>query len=97
MSDELQTNKNAGWYERSVAWITDAVKPYLHRITERFVKKSVDELAPDNEHYARIIEFEIRRRGDGAGLTQDVAEPLVWVGVKSALAIGIEVLMKPFK
>lgn len=97
MEDEHPSPKHAGWYERSVAWVTDAVKPYLHRVTEKFVKKSVKELAPDNEHYARIIEFEIRRRGDGAGLTQDVAEPTIWIGVKSALAVGIEVLMKPFK
>jgi len=89
--------EKTGPYERAVQWITERVKPYLHGVTERFVKKSVDKYAKGNEHYARMIEFEVRRRGDGAGLTQDVAEPLVWIGAKSALAMGIEVVMRPFR
>src|SRR5579884_3089457 len=97
----MQENGNAsgrsGLYERAVGWITERIKPYLHKVTQRFVDKSVDKYAPDNPQYARMIEFEVRRRGDGAGLTQDVAEPLVWIGAKSALAIAIEVVMKPFK
>lgn len=91
------SNDNPGLYERAVGWVTDRTKPYLHGITERFVKRSIDTYAKDNPTYARMIEFEIRRRGDGSGLTQDVAEPVVWIGIKSALAIGIEVAMRPFK
>lgn len=86
-----------GLYERAVNWVTALVKPYLHRTSERFVNKAVDKYAKEKPHFARMIEFEVRRRGDGAGLTQDVAEPLVWIGVKTALAIAVEVIMKPFK
>lgn len=86
-----------GLYERAVNWVTTLVKPHLHGTSERFVNKAVDKYAKDKPHFARMIEFEVRRRGDGAGLTQDVAEPLVWIGVKTALAIAVEVIMKPFK
>jgi hypothetical protein len=96
MADTKEDGRT-GPYERLVGWITDKVKPYLHDTTDKFVRKSVDRYAKDNPHYARMIEFEIRRRGDGAGLTQDVAEPLVWIGAKSGLAIAIEVVMRPFK
>jgi hypothetical protein len=83
-----------GFYERSVQKITEWAKPYLHRVTQRFVAKSVDTYAKDNPRFARMIEFEVRRRGDGAGLTQDVAEPLLWVGVKTSAAVAIAVLTK---
>ncbi len=90
MADD--TLEKAGLYERAVQWITERVKPYLHSVTEHFVKKSVNVYAKDNDHFARMIEFEVRRRGDGAGLTQDVAEPMVWVGIKTAIALPIAVL-----
>jgi hypothetical protein len=78
-----------GLYERAVDKITQWVKPYLHRVTQDFVSKSVDKYAKDNPRFARMIEFEVRRRGDGAGLTQDVAEPLLWAGIKTLAALAI--------
>lgn len=82
------------WYERSVQAITEFVKPHLHHVSQRFVQRAIDEHAKDNPKFARIIEFEVRRRGDGAGLTQDVAEPLLWTGVKTAAALTIAVLTR---
>jgi len=84
--------EKAGLYERSVQSITEWAKPYLHQVSQRFVEKSVDEYARDNPRFARMIEFEVRRRGDGAGLTQDVAEPLVWIGIKTVAAVAIAAL-----
>ncbi len=78
-----------GLYERTVGSITEWVKPYLHKKTEAFIEKSIDKYAGDDPRFARMIEFEVKRRGDGAGLTQDVAEPLLWVGVKTAAALVI--------
>jgi hypothetical protein len=83
------SSKHTGLYERTVQKITEWVKPSLHDVTQKFVDKSVDKYAKDNSKFARIIEFEVRRRGDGAGLTQDVAEPLLWTGIKTASAIAI--------
>jgi len=83
------SSKHIGLYERTVQKITEWVKPSLHDITQKFVDKSVNKYAKDNPKFARIIEFEVRRRGDGAGLTQDVAEPLLWTGIKTASAIAI--------
>ena len=83
-----------GPYESAVQAITEAAKSSLHRITQRFVEKAVDKYAKDNPKFARIIEFEVRRRGDGAGLTQDVAEPLLWTGIKTVAAISIAILTK---
>lgn len=78
-----------GLYEKAVQKITYWVKPHLHHTSEKFVSRSVAHYAPDNPRFARMIEFEIRRRGDGAGLTQDVAEPLLWTGIKTAAALAI--------
>lgn len=83
---------HAGLYERAVQKITEWVKPYLHRRTEAFVAKSIDEHAKDNPRFAHIIAFEVKRRGDGAGLTQDVAEPLLWTAIKTAVAVPIAIL-----
>ena len=91
MQEKPQPSQS-GLYERSVRKITEWAKPYLHRRTHEFVEKSIKEYAPDDPRFARMIEFEIRRRGDGAGLTQDVAEPLLWSGVKTAAAMSIAVL-----
>src|SRR5271168_3958121 len=89
--------ENTGLYERAVGWVTERTKPYLHEVTGKFVKKSVDTYAKDNPQYARMIEFEVRRRGDGAGLTQDVAEPMLWVGVKTAAALAIAAVTETIK
>ncbi len=89
--------EKTGLYERAVQTITEHVKPYLHEVTGKFVNKSIQTYAKDNPRYARMIEFEIRRRGDGAGLTQDVAEPLIWIGVKSAAALAIQVAAESIK
>jgi hypothetical protein len=89
--------RRKGIYERTVGWITEWVKPSLHKITEDFTHQSVQELAPDNPRYAKMIEFEIRRRGDGAGLTQDVAEPLLWTGVKTGAALGVAAATESLK
>ena len=78
-----------GLYERSVRSITEFVKPHLHNVSHDFIEKAIDENAKDKPRYAKIIAFEVRRRGDGAGLTQDVAEPLLWTGIKTASALGI--------
>lgn len=86
-----------GWYEATVGKITNTLKPYLHQKTQDFVDKSVEANAKDNPKLARMIEFEVKRRGDGAGLTQDVAEPVLWVGVKTALALAIAVLTESLK
>ena len=91
MSAENDSSK-AGLYERTLRKITEWVKPHLHQKTKEFVKRAVEENAPDNPHFARMIEFEVRRRGDGAGMTQDVAEPLLWTGIKTAAAVSIAVL-----
>ncbi len=85
---------STGLYERAVQWVTEHVKPHLHKITQQFVNKSVDKYAKDNPQYARMIEFEVKRRGNGAGLTQDVAEPVIWIGIKSATAVAIDALSK---
>lgn len=81
--------QRTGLYERAVSFTTNLVKPHLRKVTEGFVDKSVEKYARDNPHYASMIEFEVRRRGDGAGLTQDVAEPAIWIGVKTAAALAI--------
>jgi hypothetical protein len=78
-----------GPYERLVQSITEFVKPHLHKVTHDFVEKSIDTYAPDNPRFAKIIAFEVRRRGDGAGLTQDVSEPLLWAGIKTGAALTI--------
>jgi len=84
-------------YERMVGTIVKWVKPHLHRVSERFIERSVDEYAKDKPRFARMIEFEVRRRGDGAGLTQDVAEPLLWTGIKTVAAIAIASLTEFMK
>jgi hypothetical protein len=61
MSEKLDT----GIYEKTVGSITDAVKPYLHQKTKDFVDKSVEQHAKDNPRLAKMIEFEVKRRGDG--------------------------------
>ncbi len=86
-----------GFYERAVQKITEWVQPYLHRITEQFVAKSVDKYAKNDPKFARMIEFEVRRRGDGAGLTQDVSEPLLWVGIKTLVALAIAIPIEYMK
>ena len=83
-----------GLYERAVQKVTEWVKPSLHRRTQAFVAKAVEDNAKDNPRFARIIAFEVKRCGDGAGLTQDVAEPLLWTGIKAAVAVPIAVLAR---
>ena len=78
-----------GLYERAVGSITEFVKPHLHKVSHEFIEKAIDENAKGKPRYAKIISFEVRRRGDGAGLTQDVAEPLLWTGIKTASALAI--------
>ena len=81
-----------GLYEKTVSRITEWAKPHLHARMQRFIDKSVDKYAKDNPRFARMIEFEVRRRGDGAGLTQDVAEPILWTSLKTLAAISVAVL-----
>jgi hypothetical protein len=88
----MSQDHKTGLYEKAVQRITEWVKPRLHETTKEFVAKAIDEEAKGNPRYAKIIEFEVRRRGDGAGLTQDVAEPLLWTGIKTGLALGIATL-----
>jgi hypothetical protein len=57
----------------------------------------VDKYAKGNPRYARMISFEVRRRGDGPGITQDVAEPLVWIGIKTAAAGVIAIITESIK
>jgi|GEM_PF-3654116 len=92
MNDKPENKPETGLYERTVGRITDAVKPYLHQKTKDFVEKSVEKHAADNPRLARMIEFEVKRRGDGAGLTQDVSEPILWIGIKTIAALAIGVL-----
>lgn len=87
MSEEKKYKE--GLYEKAVRKTTEWIKPNLHKITEDFVEKSVETHAKDKPRFARMIEFEVRRRGDGAGLTQDVAEPLLWAGIKTTAALVI--------
>lgn len=94
MANEKQ---ETGWYERTVGSITDSVKPFLHQKTKNFVDKSIETYASDNPRLAKMIEFEVKRRGDGAGLTQDVAEPALWMLVKTAAAIATVVLTESLK
>lgn len=91
-TEENHIPSKPGFYERAVGKITEWVKPSLHKVTQDFVARSIEEHAKDEPKFARIIEFEVRRRGDGAGLTQDVAEPLVWAGIKTAAAGSIAIL-----
>jgi len=91
MDNEKEPIKT-GIYENTVQRITESVKPRLHKITQDFVDKSVEKHAPDNPRFAKMIEFEVRRRGDGAGMTQDVAEPMLWAGIKTAAAVPIAML-----
>ena len=92
-----QKQYKEGVYEKAVRKITEWIKPNLHKITEDFVDKSVDTYAKDKPRFARMIEFEVRRRGDGAGLTQDVAEPLLWAGIKTGAALLIHVFTHRLK
>ena len=92
--DPDTAGSHSGLYERAVDKITESVKPHLHRVTQEFVAKSVEKYAPDNPRYARMIEFEVRRRGDGAGLTQDVAEPIVWTGIMTPVAIATALITR---
>lgn len=92
-----KVNYETGWYEATVGKITSFVKPYLHQKTDNFVKKSIDEKASDNLRLAKMIEFEVKRRGDGAGLTQDVAEPLLWIGIKTLAAVATAVVTDSLK
>ena len=80
--------QKTSWYERTVGNITDIVKPYLHQKCKNFIDKSIEKYAKDNPRLAKMIEFEVKRRGDGAGLTQDVGEPALWICVKTAAAIA---------
>lgn len=92
MPENKNTEQEKGWYERTVDKITAATKPYLHAKSQKFIESAIEQHAPDNPRLARMIEFEVKRRGDGAGLTQDVSEPLLWIGVKTAAALGVAVL-----
>ena len=84
-----ETKHPTDLYERAVGSITEFLKPHLHNISHKFIQQAIDDNAKDNDRYAKIITFEVRRRGDGAGLTQDVAEPLLWTGIKTAAALSI--------
>ena len=84
--------QKTSWYERTVGNITDIVKPYLHQKCKNFIDKSIEKYAKDNPRLAKMIEFEVKRRGDGAGLTQDVGEPALWICVKTAAAIATIIL-----
>lgn len=86
-----------GLYERTVKWITERLKPSLNKRTHQFVNKSIEQYSEGNPRYAKMIEFEIRRRGDGAGLTQDVAEPIVWTGIKTMAALSLAAVGEYFK
>ena len=86
-----------GPYESAVQFVTEKVKPHLRHSTDKFVRKSIESYAKDNPRFAKMIEFEVVRRGNGAGLTQDVAEPLIWIGVKSAAALAIQIVAESFK
>ena len=85
----MRTGYGIGFYEGAVDLVTDRIKPYLRHITQQFIERSVNRYAQGNPQFAQLIEFEIRRRGDGAGLTQDVAEPLIWIGVKTFTAVTV--------
>lgn len=97
--DELPKHKmqRTGYYERAVDWVTARVKSHLHDRTEGFIEKSIEKYARGNPRYANIIAFEVKRRGDGAGITQDVAEPLVWTFVKTTVALAIIPLTEALK
>ena len=80
---------HTGLYEKAVNAITHLTKPSLHKVTDDYIDKMIDENAKGKPEYARIIDFEVRRRGDGAGITQDVSEPLLWTGIKTGAALAI--------
>lgn len=77
-----------GLYDKAVQWLTKKVEFPLHDLTERTVKELVAEHAPNDPEYARRIAFEVKRRGDGAGMTQDVSEPAIWALIKIAVALA---------
>jgi hypothetical protein len=93
-NENKPVDSHVGLYESAVNKITESVKPHLHNVTQEFVAKSVEKYAHGNPRYARMIEFEVRRRGDGAGLTQDVAEPVVWTGIMTVVAAATTLVTK---
>jgi len=97
MSDNKDKLLKSDFYGKAVQRITRALEPYLHRRTDQFVQDAQETYAKDDPRYAKIIEFEVKRRGYGAGMTQDVAEPLFWTGIKTIGAIGVAAITESVK
>ena len=64
-------------------------------MSERFIEDAIERNnAQDNPRLQKLLNFEIKRRADGVGPTQDVAEPAFWQGVKIVAALGLPFVTK---
>jgi hypothetical protein len=97
MKDSSKQIIKTGFYGQAVQRIMLWLEPYLHRRTDRFIKDAIETHAKDDQRFASIIKFEVKRRGHGAGMTQDVAEPLFWTAVKTVSALGVAAVTESLK
>lgn len=82
-------------YRWLVSKTTELVSPILHRMTERYLDDAITRnQAENNPRLQKLLKFEIERRAYGPGQTQDVAEPVIWIGAKIALGLMIPVACK---
>jgi hypothetical protein len=82
-------------YRSVVTAVNTAVQPVLYRITENYLQDAITRNhAETNPRLKQFLTFEIERRGYGAGQTQDVAEPIVWQGIKMAAALSLPPITK---
>ncbi|TAE81871.1 MAG: hypothetical protein EAZ74_04020 [Alphaproteobacteria bacterium] len=82
-------------YRWLVSKTTELANPILHRMTERYLEDAITRnQAEDNPRLQKLLKFEIERRAYGPGQTQDVAEPVIWIGAKIVLGLMIPVVCK---
>ena len=87
-------SEKLGWYSSAVQWVTERAKPNLHARTDKFIENAIEKHGEGNPKFEEIIRFEVKRRGYGAGLTQDVGEPVVATVVNTTYAIGVATVAK---
>jgi hypothetical protein len=82
-------------YRVAVAQVNHIIQPTLFSLTDHYIQDAiVRHHAENNPRLQHLLRFEIERRGYGAGQTQDVAEPIVWQGIKIAAALSLPPITK---
>ena len=82
-------------YRWAVEGVNTLVQPVLHQIAEHYIQDTIHHHhAENNPRLQHLLRFEIERRAYGPGQTQDVAEPIVWQGIKIAAALSLPPLTK---